>query len=173
MASSRDLSFGTLVTFTCPSGSEFATGQQEIETECRPGGIWSVNYIPACQEVYCGPVPQITNGFAIDSSNVTYMGIATYQCYAGFSFPSGKATEVISCTASGNWEKLPLCLASQCSPLPEISNAKAVILSGGGRSYGTIVRFECDEGYERSGHPTLLCMSNGTWSGEVPSCSRK
>lgn len=46
-------------------------------------------------------------------------------------------------------------------------------MSGGGRSYGTIVRFECDPGYERDGLPTLICMSNGTWSGEVPTCSRK
>lgn len=61
-------------------------------------------------EVYCGPVPQISNGFAIGSSNVTYLGTATYQCYAGFAFPSGKATEVITCLASGKWEKLPLCL---------------------------------------------------------------
>lgn len=64
-------------------------------------------------------------------------------------------------------------LASQCPPLPETPNEKQVILSGGGRSYGTIVRFECEPGYVRTGLPTLLCMSNGTWSGEVPSCSRK
>jgi len=61
--------------------------------------------------------------------------------------------------------------ASQCPPLPETQNAKQSILSGGGRSYGTIVRFDCDAGYVRTGPPTLLCMSNGTWSGEVPTCS--
>lgn len=64
-------------------------------------------------------------------------------------------------------------LASQCPPLPETPSAKQTILSGGGRSYGTIVRFDCDPGYIRSGPPTLLCMSNGTWSGDVPTCSSK
>ena len=55
-------------------------------------------------------MPQIANGFAIDAENVTYLGTATYQCYAGFGFPSGKATEVIACSASGKWEKLPACM---------------------------------------------------------------
>ena len=58
-------------------------------------------------EVYCGPVPQIDNGFSIGATNVTYMGQATYQCYAGFGFPSGG--ETITCTSEGKWERLPEC----------------------------------------------------------------
>lgn len=63
--------------------------------------------------------------------------------------------------------------ASQCAPLPEAPHSNITILNGGGRSYGTIVRFECEPGFVRSGHPVILCMSNGTWSDEVPTCSRK
>lgn len=51
-------------------------------------------------------------------------------------------------------------------------HANVTILNGGGRSYGTIVRYECEPGYVRTGQPVLLCMSNGTWSGEVPTCSK-
>ena len=40
-------------------------------------------------------------------------------------------------------------------------------------NYGTVIRYECDPGYERSGLPTLLCQSNGTWSSSVPTCTRK
>lgn len=64
-------------------------------------------------------------------------------------------------------------LASQCPPLPESPHANTTILNGGGRSYGTIVRYECEPGYARSGHPVILCMSNGTWSGSVPVCTSK
>lgn len=56
--------------------------------------------------------------------------------------------------------------------LPDVPHANVTILNGGGRSYGTIVRYECEPGYVRSGQPVLLCMSNGTWSGDVPSCSK-
>lgn len=61
-------------------------------------------------EVYCGPVPQIDNGFSIGSTNVTYRGIAMYQCYAGFAFPSASPVETMSCLADGQWERKPACL---------------------------------------------------------------
>lgn len=173
LASSRDTAFGTTITFTCPVGQEFATGKNKIETSCMLGGNWSVQYVPKCQEVYCGPVPQIDNGFSIGSSNVTYRGVAMYQCYAGFTFSTGASIEKIACLSDGNWEKKPSCLASQCPALPEVANANMTLLNGLGRSYGTIVSYECATGYERIGHPVVICMSNGTWSEVVPKCMRK
>ena len=65
-----------------------------------------------------------------------------------------------------------LLTASQCPPLSEPANTNVTVLNGAGRGYGTIVRYECLPGYQRSGPPVVLCMSNGTWSGEVPTCSR-
>ncbi|ENN80781.1 hypothetical protein YQE_02790, partial [Dendroctonus ponderosae] len=172
LASSRDTAFGTIITFSCPAGQEFATGTNRLTTHCLSGGNWSISYIPKCQEVYCGPVPQIDNGFSIGSSNVTYKGQAMYQCYAGFAFPSAQPIERITCLSDGKWEKKPNCLASQCATLPEVPHANVTILNGLGRSYGTIIRYECEPGYIRSGPPVILCMSNGTWSGDVPVCSR-
>src|SRR5207247_1239420 len=57
--SSRDLTFGSKVTFTCPVGQEYLNGKSKIVTECVQGGKWTTPRIPDCQEVYCGPVPQI------------------------------------------------------------------------------------------------------------------
>ncbi|XP_042883171.1 sushi, von Willebrand factor type A, EGF and pentraxin domain-containing protein 1-like isoform X2 [Penaeus japonicus] len=172
IASSRDTSFGSVVTYTCPVGQEFANNKTSIVTKCMPGGSWSEDYIPNCQVVYCGPVPQIDNGFSIGATNVTYRGQATYQCYAGFGFLSGQPVETVRCTELGEWEKLPECLASQCPALPETPYARQEVLNGGGRSYGTVVRFECEPGYYRTGLPVIHCMSNGSWSGDVPTCSR-
>nr|XP_027224933.1 uncharacterized protein LOC113817130 isoform X1 [Penaeus vannamei] len=172
IASLTDTSFDSVVTYTCPVGQEFANNKTSIVTKCMPGGFWSEDYIPNCQVVYCGPVPQIDNGFSIGATNVTYRGQATYQCYAGFGFPSGKPVETVKCTELGVWEKLPECLASQCPALPETPFASQEVLNGGGRSYGTVVRFECEPGYYRTGLPVIHCMSNGSWSGDVPTCSR-
>ena len=114
IGSSLETTFGSLVEFSCPLGQVFATGVSEIRTECQLGGEWSQSYIPACQEVYCGPVPQIDNGFAVEASNVTYRGEARFQCYAGFAFPSGNILETINCLDNGEWSPLPNCQGEAC-----------------------------------------------------------
>ena len=81
IGTSLDTVFGSTVEFSCPEGQVFATGNKTIFTECMPGGQWSQAYIPKCQDVYCGPVPQIDNGFAVDATrNVSYGATAMYQC---------------------------------------------------------------------------------------------
>lgn len=63
--------------------------------------------------MYCEPVPQIPNGFAISASNVTYGGSGKYMCYQGFRFPNGRETEEIFCTDEGRWTPTPMCKGLQ------------------------------------------------------------
>ncbi len=93
--------------------------------------------------------------------------------FLGFAFPSNYRTESIRCGEDGRWEKLPICLASSCPPLPETPHAIQTIMAGSrNRSYGTIVRFECESGYHRRGVPVIVCTSVGQWSGQPPICER-
>lgn len=151
-------------------GAAFYVLQAQCRIYC---GFLTITETIYLTERYCGPVPQIDNGFAVASTNVTYRGQATYQCYAGFGFSSGLPTETIRCTDDGKWGRLPICLASSCSPLPEAPHSSMAVLNGGGRSYGTVVRFECNEGYFRTGIPVIVCMSDGQWSAPPPRCERK
>ena len=63
--------------------------------------------------------------------------------------------------------------ATKCPPLRKVDHANPNQFAGKGLNYGTVIRYECDPGYERSGLPTLLCQSNGTWSSDVPICVDK
>lgn len=36
--------------------------------------------------------------------------------------------------------------------------------------YGSAVLYDCDENYELDGFPRRICLENGTWSSETPSC---
>lgn len=181
ISSSRETTFGTKVTLVCPTGQEFENGQTKLVTECTQGGRWSIAKIPNCKQRYCGPVPQIDNGFAVKATNVTYKAIVTFQCYAGFGFSSGAQVEQIRCQEDGNWSKLPTCLASSCPPLIDANSnlhhagtigLRQSMLAGDGRSYGTIIRFDCAPGYNRIGAQTLLCGSNGKWNARPPICER-
>ena len=96
---------------------------------------------PLVQPVYCGPVPQIDNGFAIEASNVTFGGEAQYQCYAGFGFASGQAIETIRSTGDGQLDSVLQCSAFQCTPLPGVPHANATVLNGGGMNYGSVWAF--------------------------------
>jgi hypothetical protein len=80
--SSTDTTFDAVVGFSCPAGHLFATGVKEMQSRCQPGGEWDNDYIPACVQAYCGPVPQIDNGFAVQASNVTWKGVAQFQVYS-------------------------------------------------------------------------------------------
>lgn len=141
---------------------------------------------------YCSPVPQIPNGFAVSATNVTYGGVAKYQCYQGFSFASGKPTEEIFCQDDGRWTAPPICkgnhsflscwlylkcvalvLAQTCPALPPFTNGKKTLLFGDGTGYGTIYHYECSPGYYRIGVPSLLCQTDGLWSDEQPYCKSK
>lgn len=46
------------------------------------------------------------------------------------------------------------------------------MLAGDGKSYGTIIKFDCISGYNRIGAQTLLCGSNGRWNAKPPVCER-
>ncbi|CAA3006472.1 sushi, von Willebrand factor type A, EGF and pentraxin domain-containing 1 isoform X1 [Olea europaea subsp. europaea] len=166
--------FGQQLTYTCPRGQEFSNGQLKLHNECLMGGRWTMSRVPNCQERYCGPVPQIDNGFAINATGVTFNQTATYRCYNGFALASGRQTETVTCLESGTWGKLPECYSTSCPPLREVPNSRQLVLAGSGqtRSYGTVLRFECEPGYQRVGVPSLLCTSSGTWSSQPPECVR-
>lgn len=50
-----------------------------------------------------------------------------YYIYLFVIIPLGKPIEKISCLANGHWSAQPLCLASQCPPLPEVAHANVSI----------------------------------------------
>lgn len=120
--------------------------------------------------VYCSPVPQIANGYAFSSTNVSYGGVAKYSCYDGFSFPSGKKTEEIICTEEGKWTSTPKCKAATCPALLPFDNGERTLLYGDGTGFGTVYSFNCSAGYRRKGAMTILCQSNGQWSSYQPQC---
>ena len=43
-------------------------------------------------------------------------------------------------------------------------------VSGNGSSFGDVVTFKCNLGYNLTGSATRRCQADGSWSGTQPSC---
>ena len=43
-------------------------------------------------------------------------------------------------------------------------------VSGNGNSFGDVVTFKCNLGYNLTGSATRRCQADGSWSGTQPSC---
>ncbi len=41
---------------------------------------------------------------------------------------------------------------------------------GGRTSVGTLAKYSCNDGYTIVGVPSIHCLQDGTWSGELPHC---
>nr|CAD2188647.1 unnamed protein product [Meloidogyne enterolobii] len=174
LLSTKNTAYGTHVTISCERGFEFSTGLgRHFETGCELGGLWS-NYapVPDCQPVYCSAIPQIANGFAVSATNVSYAGMARYQCYEGFSFASGKQHEEIFCTDEGRWTQSPKCKTDACPALPSFVSGERILQFGDGIGFGSVFQFHCAKGYFIEGPLSIVCRPNGEWSSPQPLCKK-
>ena len=60
--------------------------------------------------------------------------------------------------------------AASCGPAPGIlDNGDMAVSEGDGESFGSLIKYFCDDGYTLIGEPTNFCDSHG-WQGQAPTC---
>ncbi|XP_069112079.1 sushi, von Willebrand factor type A, EGF and pentraxin domain-containing protein 1-like isoform X2 [Argopecten irradians] len=74
------------------------------------------------------------------------------------------------------------CQIKKCEDLPSIPNGRKFLIRGkvhderpdSGEPCDNFpdnsCHYHCNHGYRLTGHPGLVCLPNGTWQGQVPSC---
>ncbi|CAH1773668.1 unnamed protein product [Owenia fusiformis] len=152
--------YGNIVEYTCDEGFEL---RGTSKTECLANGTWSFTS-PQCIAVSCPKPQEIFFGKVIGSSFKIGDSI-NYECRPGY-VTVGVATR--KCTANGAWSgSLPSCRYVLCPILPPFQNGKTETSS---YHYGSIVKYQCNTGFEREGVATRECLENGTWSYAAPRC---
>ena len=58
-----------------------------------------------------------------------------------------------------------------CPPL--VNPPNGVVDFSAGRLYRSIAVYACDAGYVLSGNLTRMCLADGTWDRQAPSCERE
>ena len=89
-----------------------------------------------------------------------------YDCRPGYKLIGARRRR---CTETGEWDvPQPICYEEYCSTLPIVLNSHIVYTGSGVNSRAEYV---CDEGYTLTGGDyELLCQSDKTWLGALPSC---
>ena len=145
--------------------------------------------------VDCGELESPSNG-DVQLTGTTFGSVATYTCMEGFKLANGDQRR--ECDEDGLWTgEPPICvrigewklLFTQkvqnfilytcimhtysvivCPPLRDPTFGR-VRLSG--NTPGSTATYTCVDRYELDGEPTRTCQSNGQWSGDAPTCTRK
>ncbi|XP_035660889.1 sushi, von Willebrand factor type A, EGF and pentraxin domain-containing protein 1-like [Branchiostoma floridae] len=95
-----------------------------------------------------------------------YSNVVDFTCESGYELDGDAST---TCQVDGTWtHPVPTCTALQC---PEVTGPdNGAVTPTDTRSYGDVVRFTCDAGYELDGEESITCQADGTWDDDAPTC---
>uniref|UniRef100_A0A669QD87 Sushi domain-containing protein n=1 Tax=Phasianus colchicus TaxID=9054 RepID=A0A669QD87_PHACC len=183
-AKQEKYSVGQQVEFQCNPGYTLWGSQR---TQCWSDGTWKPP-VPYCDKV-CVPPPLITNGqhSGLRTELFPYGTEVKYSCAAGLSLIGD---ESIYCTSEDGvnltWSgPAPVCRgeSQQSIPLtqppalyPVVRCPRPVVAQGRMDvswhtfSYGTSVRFSCNEGFVLHGNAESRCVADGSWQPALPEC---
>ncbi|KAF2979409.1 hypothetical protein EK904_006478 [Melospiza melodia maxima] len=130
---------------------------------CLENGSWS-GITPVCRAVIC-PVPLPLPNGRTTGSDFSFNKEVHYHCNDGYSL---QGASTLTCQRDGTWDsEAPHCEPVICGPPEDISHG---FLNGSAFTFGEFVHYICFPGYELHGNPLRQCLSNGSWSGSLPSC---
>ncbi|KAL5252397.1 hypothetical protein ACHWQZ_G015236 [Mnemiopsis leidyi] len=149
---------GLLVNITCEKGYQISGA---AALQCTERGVWS-SEVPSCLPNVC-QLPSTNNG---SWYRVSDRHIALLRCDRGFTV---EGDSELYCGSNNTWtsSNIGRCVRKQC---PELGHVTHGALSSEETAAGSIVEITCDEGYARSGHWKLTCLSNGDWDYPLPDC---
>ncbi|XP_071897995.1 complement factor H [Anas platyrhynchos] len=148
---------GETVRYQCHEGFQ-VTGPPEIF--CRRGN-WSTP--PICEDVSCGPPPEIPNAHVTSTQQQRYLPGAKvhYECESNSQI---MGVNYVICS-DGHWTKEPHCRGEggKCGPPPDIENGD--ILSFQLKQYpeGATLKYKCASFYILKGPEQITCI-DGQWT---------
>lgn len=175
---------GAEVQYHC-EGGHYSTG--DMKRVCTREATWS-GETPNCTFVDCGRVTPVVRGEVVyeNEGEATFLGSTVrYSCSANYRLVGD---EVRTCVKDGRWSGMhPKCEEIRCRN-PEIPDLARISIARNDRRLSSVVRgkedmlpdqtyrvgstitYRCDKGYVVVGATMRNCLSNGTWSAEVPTC---
>ena len=161
----RELSnttYQSTVNYTCVNGSYQLMGA--ATRQCLANGSWSES-LPSCILIDCGN-PESPAFGTVDFFNTTAGSLAMFYCEEGHRLV-GVAQQ--TCLDNRTWSgAVPTCVAITRCDIPDIPVFG--IRLNNNYTIGSVVIYDCIDGYILVGSTTLRCLANGSWSNSAPVC---
>ncbi|XP_046697916.1 sushi domain-containing protein 1 isoform X5 [Silurus meridionalis] len=147
------------VLYECKAG--YRTVGTGSVSKCNSHGHWTGTGI-ACKEIRCSEPPVLPHTGRVWDGSVRVNSSVLYYCKEGFYAAEGENKSL--CSLNGSWSRASLlCREVKCGIPPSFPNA--VMLWNRVSNVGTVVRYQCVEGFYNSRHEDVcVCTSRGTWS---------
>lgn len=156
----EEYTFQKRIEYSCNEGFVLDGDRSRV---CLTNGSWS-GITPVCKAVTCPVPPPLPNG-RMSGSDFGFRKEVQYHCNEGYNL---QGVSTLTCQSDGNWDsEAPRCEPVICGPPEDISHG---FLNGSDFTYGEYAQYVCFPGYELHGNPLRQCLSNGSWSGSLPSC---
>ncbi|XP_054154343.1 CUB and sushi domain-containing protein 1-like [Oppia nitens] len=154
--------FNATARYTCDENYTLVGNETRV---CLGNSTWSGTE-PKCLYSWCPILTFIPNG-AINITNRTENGLATYSCHKGHLIVGNNTRK---CLLGGKWtDSEPVCKFVDCGVPIEVRNAKYRLLNGT-TYYNSSVKYECDQNYTIDGNELRNCTEYANWSGTQPIC---
>ncbi|XP_029999544.1 sushi domain-containing protein 1 [Sphaeramia orbicularis] len=149
---------GSTVTYYCKTGFYYSEGNNV--SLCTIYGHWTEANI-SCKEVDCGIPPTLPHSVMQWDKSSSVGSKVIYRCNSGYKGVGDRNVSV--CKSTGEWDDASLlCQEITCQEPAVKPNVK--ILWDGTSHIGSVVYYECDEGfYTQSLRNYSVCGENGRW----------
>ncbi|XP_051920530.1 CUB and sushi domain-containing protein 3-like isoform X1 [Hippocampus zosterae] len=152
------------VVYQCNSGFRLIGSSVRI---CQQDHNWSGQF-PVCIPVTCGHPGSPIYGRTI-GEGYNYNDVVRFSCNKGYSLEGPSSAQ---CQASRQWSQLPAtCRVVNCTdpgiPANSIRESK---IEHGNFTFGSVVFYNCNPGYDLFGSSVLTCQPVGHWDKPLPEC---
>lgn len=119
-------------------------------------------------EILCTPPESIENGEVLVVHKKYRSGHRIqFQCDDGYKL-DGHST--LTCSSNGQWnDSVPMCQPRSCESPPRVPHGH-VIGPQDNLNVGSVVHYQCDEGFEMEETGVMHCELKNRWAGDLPRC---
>ncbi|XP_074165152.1 C4b-binding protein alpha chain-like isoform X2 [Sminthopsis crassicaudata] len=173
-ADQKNFPEGANVTYSCRPGYNRNRHFSPTRT-CLPDGTWS-KATEFCEKKRCPNLGDLVNGHVNIKEDIVFGSTISFSCDKGFLLigESQSLCKIISENQVGWSAPLPECQIIRCLPPPKVDNGQYTEDFQEFFTYGSSVRYTCDQTYSLIGNESIHCttmnMKDGEWSGPPPQC---